>query len=189
MPDEALRSQLGAALLSHARTAIAARLGIAAPPASEHARLDEAGASFVTLTRHGALRGCMGQLEASRSLREDVRANALAAAFRDPRFAPLTEEEWPALHVEVSLLGPVSFTACASEDDCLRLIQPGEDGVILASGCHHATFLPQVWEQLPEARDFIARLCEKAGLHAYRWPTDMQVGRYRVDKFKEAESP
>lgn len=177
---------LGQALLSQARATIAARLGVPCAAPQEHAALDAPGATFVTLTRHGNLRGCMGQLAPSRSLRRDVTENALAAAFRDPRFAPLAVEEWGALRIEVSVLGPTQFHDCPSEEDASRLVTPGLDGVILASGCHRATFLPQVWEQLPALSEFLARLREKAGLRG-AWPRDMQLGLYRVDKYREDE--
>ncbi|HEX5125711.1 MAG TPA: AmmeMemoRadiSam system protein A [Rhodocyclaceae bacterium] len=177
-------SALGAALLSHARAAIAEKLHVAAPAALEHIALDQPGASFVTLTRHGELRGCIGQLEVSRSLRLDVRDNALGAAFRDPRFPPLTQSEWADIAIEVSLLGPVTFSPCSREADCIASITAGKDGVILASGDRRATFLPQVWETLPRAADFVAQLKLKAGIRE-AWPANMTLGRYQVTKFAE----
>lgn len=178
---------LGAALLSHARAAIAARLGVPTEAPREHPALDAPGACFVTLTRHGALRGCIGQLEATRSLRRDVMENARAAAFRDPRFAPLTPAEWVGLVVEVSVLGEARYHACPRIENALALIEPGQDGVILSAGAKRATFLPQVWAQLPQAREFLAQLQQKAGL-GRAWPEDMQVGLYRVDKYVEPAS-
>lgn len=179
-------AELGATLLAQARAAIATHLGLHAPVVPDHPALHAPGASFVTLTRQGQLRGCIGHLEPVQALGPDVRENALAAAFRDPRFAPLSAAEWPGLSVEVSVLGPATFTHCPTEEDCLRQVVPFEDGVILTSGSRCATFLPQVWEQLPEPQDFIAHLLQKAGLPVALWPSDMQLGRYRVEKFKEA---
>ncbi|WP_018605628.1 AmmeMemoRadiSam system protein A [Uliginosibacterium gangwonense] len=171
---------LGPVLLAHARTAIAGRLKQAADSAPDHPALHAPGASFVTLSLKGCLRGCIGQLEPVRSLGEDVRQNAIAAAFHDPRFLPLSLDEWPHIELEVSVLGPVQYTACPSLAKCLEQIVPFEDGVILASGVHRATFLPQVWEQLPEPEQFLAHLLTKAGLAAGTWPANMKLGRYRV---------
>lgn len=177
---------LGPALITLARHAIATRLGLSEPLPGEHPALAALGTSFVTLTAGGALRGCIGQLVATRPLGEDVRANALAAAFSDPRFAPLAAAEWPVIRVEVSVLGAVEYLACPTEEDCLRLITPGVDGVILASGRRHATFLPQVWAQLPDPQEFIEQLLRKAGLPVGGWPADMELGLYHVDEYREA---
>lgn len=183
MPED---PQLGPLLLAHARAAIAEKLGLDAAEPADHPALQQPGASFVTLSRHGRLRGCIGQLRPVQPLGADVRANALAAAFRDPRFPPLRPEEWADLRIEVSVLGPVSFVPCPTVEDCLRQLTPFQDGVILASGARHATFLPQVWEQLPEPAEFIAHLLQKAGLPVELWPADMELGRYRVACYKEA---
>ena len=121
-------------------------------------------------------------------LREDLRANAQAAAFDDPRFPPLNAEELDTTRVEVSVLSrpePLSF---ADEADCLAQLRPGVDGVILEYGWHRATFLPQVWEQLPEPRQFMAHLKRKAGLAPDFWSGDLRLSRYGVEKFKEAAS-
>lgn len=179
------RDTLGAKLLAHARSTIGARLGLPTPTAdADDPAFSAPGATFVTLTRGGQLRGCIGSLSPTAPLLEDLRSNALAAAFRDPRFPPLSAEEWPQIAVEVSLLGPVTWDPCPSRRECLALIGPGY-GVILASGVHRATFLPQVWEQLRDADEFVDHLLRKAGLPADRWPANMQLGRYRVEKFRE----
>lgn len=186
MPDRAELAQLpGPLLLAHARAAIAAQLGLPVPSAPDHPALHKPGASFVTLTRQGQLRGCIGHLAPVQTLGADVHENALAAAFRDPRFPPVKAAEWPEIAIEVSVLGPATFTHCPTEEDCLRQIVPFEDGVILISGSRRATFLPQVWEQLPDPQEFIAHLLQKAGLPVALWPSDMQLGRYQVQKFKE----
>ena len=147
--------------------------------------LDAPGAVFVTLTEAGQLRGCIGSLEAHRPLGEDLEHNARAAAFGDPRFPPLRHAELPRVRVEVSVLTPATPMACSDEADALRQLRPGVDGVILEHGWHRATFLPQVWEQLPEPRVFLAHLKQKAGLAADFWANDVRLSRYGVEKFKE----
>ena len=147
--------------------------------------LEAPGAVFVTLTEAGQLRGCIGSLEAHRPLGEDLEHNARAAAFGDPRFPPLKHAELPRVRVEVSVLTPATPMACSDEADALRQLRPGVDGVILEHGWHRATFLPQVWEQLPEPRVFLAHLKQKAGLAADFWADDLRLSRYGVEKFKE----
>jgi hypothetical protein len=177
---------LGASLLAHARSAIAERLALPAGPEPQaHPELDAPGASFVTLMHGGALRGCIGTLAPRRSLREDVRANAQAAAFDDPRFAPLTAAAWQGLQVEVSLLGAAEPLAAASVAEACSVLQAGIDGVILAWRGRSATFLPQVWAQLPAPLDFLRALRHKAGLAPDFWAEDLRLSRYSVRKFAE----
>jgi hypothetical protein len=178
-------SDLGSALLIRARNAIAAEFGL--PPAAEPAEpeLQQPGATFVTLTQQGQLRGCIGSLAAWRPLDQDVRSNARSAAFRDPRFAPLAESELAQTRVEVSLLTPAVPMSFAGEDDAVRQLRPGVDGVILEWGMHRGTFLPQVWESLPEPRMFMAHLKQKAGLAPDFWAPDIRLSRYEVQKWKE----
>lgn len=187
-------SDKGRVLTALARAAIARELTGSMQPdadalmASGSDWLVTPGASFVTLTRHGELRGCMGTLEAHRPLGEDVEANARAAAFGDPRFPPLSRNELDQVRVEVSLLSraePLRFT---SEADALAQLRPGIDGLILEYGPRRATFLPQVWEQLPEPRLFLAQLKRKAGLETTFWAEGIQLSRYRVEKYQEATS-
>ena len=128
-------TDLGAALLALARSAIGAELGVPERAVAAHAALAAPGATFVTLRRDGALRGCIGSLEAHRPLGADVRANAVAAAFRDPRFAPLAVHEFHATVVEVSLLSTSEVLACVDEQHALAQLRPGIDGVILEAGC------------------------------------------------------
>lgn len=180
MPD------LGPTLLCLARNAIASQFGLPTTAPADLPELRVAGATFVTLTQHGDLRGCIGSLEAWRSLLADVQENARAAAFRDPRFKPLRAEELPATRVEVSMLTPPQAMSFASEADALGQLRPHIDGVILSAGARRSTFLPQVWEQLPEPADFLARLKEKAGLPAAYWGGDVRLQRYSVKKWKEA---
>lgn len=176
----------GATLLALARGAIAAAFGGPLPAPVDEPTLREPGAVFVTLTQGGALRGCIGSLEAYRPLADDVAANALAAAFRDPRFPPLTADELPRTRVEVSLLTPPEPLAFKDEADALAKLQPGVDGIIFACGPRRATFLPQVWEQLPDRREFMAHLKQKAGLPAAFWSPEVTLQRYRVQKWSEA---
>lgn len=122
------------------------------------------GASFVTLTQRGCLRGCIGSLEAHRALYLDVQANAVAAALRDPRFPPLPADELHFTRVEVSLLSATEPLAFESEADALAQLRPGVDGILLEYGSLRSTFLPQVWEQLPGPQDFMSQLKRKAGL-------------------------
>jgi AmmeMemoRadiSam system protein A len=182
-----MSTEPGSALLQIARNAIARQLGLPCGQDPQIEALERPGASFVTLTCHGELRGCIGTLEAHRPLGEDVRENAVAAAFRDPRFAPLRAEEFDSVRVEVSLLTEPVFMQFAGEDDALAQLRPGRDGVILFYNCQRATFLPQVWENLPQPRHFMAQLKRKAGLPADFWHPNVMLARYQVTKWKEAE--
>lgn len=147
--------------------------------------LDDPGATFVTLHLSGALRGCVGSIRAYRPLREDVRANARAAAFSDTRFPPLVRGELDDVDLEVSLLSEPEALEVISEDEAFRTLRPGVDGVILECGDCRGTFLPQVWEQLPEPRDFLAQLKRKAGLPPGFWHADLRLWRYTVAKWAE----
>lgn len=178
--------ELGKTLLSLARHAIASHFGESAMPTVDLPELHKMGACFVTLTQQGHLRGCIGTLEAWRPLGEDVQENARNAAFRDPRFTPLIAAEVPITRIEVSLLTPAVPVAFHDEADALAQLRPGIDGVIFTAGRHRATFLPQVWEDLPEARKFMAHLKQKAGLPADYWGPDVQLERYQVQKWKES---
>lgn len=177
----------GATLLALARGAIAATLGDAPAATGTGDWLGEPGATFVTLTRGGELRGCIGTLIAERPLREDVTGNAQAAAFRDPRFVPVTRAEMIELNVEVSLLSPIEPIEYESETRLLALLRPGVDGVLLEYGRQRGTFLPQVWEQLPEPKAFLSQLKRKAGLPADFWAREIRVSRYTVTKWRESE--
>lgn len=176
--------EAGPVLLAAARGAIEARLSGAAH-AADAPWLAQPGATFVTLTRDGALRGCIGSLQASRPLGIDVAENAHGAAFRDPRFAPVSAEEWPRCRVEVSLLSTAKVLPFADEADLLAQVVPGEDGLILEAEGRRATFLPQVWEGLPDKRQFLRELARKAGLPAEVRLTRCRISRYRVAKWKE----
>ncbi|WOB07522.1 AmmeMemoRadiSam system protein B [Piscinibacter gummiphilus] len=180
---------LGPTLIAHARSAIAEALGVEPPQGRlpDLAALAQPGATFVTLhDDDGELRGCIGRLEAARPLLDDVRANAVAAAFHDPRFPPLRVDEWLSVRVEVSLLDRPETLEVQTEAEALAALEPGEHGVIFEWRGHRATYLPQVWEQLPDARSFLASLKRKAGLAADFWAPEVRLSRYRVRKFEEA---
>lgn len=143
--------------------------------------LREPRASFVTLEINGQLRGCIGSLEARRPLVEDIAGNAYSAAFSDPRFSPLTESEFPRLEIHVSILGPAEPMLFTSEQDLLRQIRPGKDGLILEDQGKRGTFLPSVWESLPTAQMFLDHLRIKAGLPSDYWSDTLRVYRYTTE--------
>lgn len=178
---------LGNALLTIARSGIAEELGLPGRGEASHAALGQAGATFVTLKRAGQLRGCIGSLRPVRPLGVDVRANAIAAAFGDPRFPPLAVFEFEDVVVEVSLLTADERIDVVDEDDLLARLRPGLDGVILEYGRRRATFLPQVWDALPDTREFLAALKRKAGFPEDFWSPQMNVSRYGVTKWAETE--
>ena len=177
----------GLTLLAIARAAIGHRLGVhaEAPRTDVAPWLARPGASFVTLMLEAKLRGCIGSLAATRRLGEDVAENAQAAALRDPRFAPLTPGEWPRCEVEVSVLSPAKPLRFADEAEVLAQIRAGEDGVILEHEGRRATFLPQVWESLPEKPRFLGELMRKAGIPADTRLARCKLWRYRVIKWKQ----
>ncbi len=145
--------------------------------------LREPGAAFVTLNLDGRLRGCIGSLQAIRPLVEDVAENAFAAAFRDPRFPPVTAEEYPRLEYHISILSKPEPFPVESEADLLAKLRPGIDGLVLIEGNHRATFLPSVWEQLPDPRQFLANLKIKASLPVDYWSDTIRFERYTVEEF------
>jgi AmmeMemoRadiSam system protein A len=164
------------------------------------AELMECRATFVTLNKHQQLRGCIGVLEAFRPLAEDIAENAFRAAFKDPRFPPLTADEFDELEIHLSILTPAEPILFTSEQDLIAQLQPGIDGLILEEsaagsgrsppaidgfvlerGRRRGTFLPSVWEQLPEPRQFLRYLKQKAGLPADYWSENIRVYRYRTE--------
>jgi AmmeMemoRadiSam system protein B/AmmeMemoRadiSam system protein A len=179
----------GEVLVPLARSAIGGIFGVASPVDERAAFLQEIGATFVTLTRHGKLRGCIGSLQPHRSLLEDVKANAKAAAFLDPRFQPLTQTEFATTLVEVSVLSPSEPLEFGSEQEALERIRPGIDGLIFEHGSRRGTFLPQVWESIPEPAEFLRQLKRKAGLEPDFWADEVRLRRYTVVKFGEDELP
>jgi MEMO1 family protein len=186
--DEEDADARGPTLLAHARAAIARRLGLPAAAAPQAPFLHDPGATFVTLKIERELRGCIGSLQAHRTLGEDVRANAQAAAFDDPRFPPLAVHEYESLQVEVSVLSDSTPIVVASEAELHARLRPGIDGLTLQWGHRRGTFLPQVWETLPEPREFVAHLKRKAGLPVDFWSESLSIARYTVEKFTEGQA-
>jgi AmmeMemoRadiSam system protein A len=186
-PSTKLDAESKALLLDTAAEAIESALSGAAsaPPelASTPAALRENRACFVTLNTGGELRGCVGSIEAHRPLIFDVWHNARAAAFHDPRFLPLRAEEWPQTDLEISVLSPMRQVAAEREEDLTNLLRPGQDGLVLAFGEQRATFLPKVWEQIPDARQFVRRLKQKAGLPADFWRATARAWLYDTESF------
>jgi AmmeMemoRadiSam system protein B/AmmeMemoRadiSam system protein A len=182
---EVALDQAGQTLLSIARGTIENAVLNKPKPEASDAWLRQTGATFVTLTKNGGLRGCIGSLEPARALGEDVAENALGAAFRDPRFPAMSAAEWPDCRVEVSLLSMPKPLRFADEADLLAQIRAGEDGLILEADGKRGTFLPQVWEGIAEKQVFIKELIRKAGLPADTRLTRCKVSRYRVIKWKE----
>lgn len=179
--------ELGRVLLAIARGSIGAKLGFGVADAPRHEALAQPAATFVTLKQEDDLRGCIGSLQPLRPLGVDVRENALAAAFRDPRFPPLAAAEFETTSVEVSLLSASEKVAVVDEDDLIARLHPGIDGVILEYGHHRATFLPQVWDSLGQPRAFLAALKRKAGLPEGFWSERMSIARYQVTRWTESE--
>jgi len=199
----ALPQCAGPVLISLARSAIATTLGVhdrVSPnprmklvPGVEETTLDveneewlsEKGASFVTLRIGGELRGCIGSLVAYQPLRDDVRQNARAAAFEDPRFYPLSVNEFEHIHIEVSVLSAPEPMSFSTREEALAMLRPGVDGVILSAARRRATFLPQVWDELPDPEEFISHLLRKAGLSPTFWDDSVRIERYTVTAFEE----
>jgi AmmeMemoRadiSam system protein B/AmmeMemoRadiSam system protein A len=179
---EALLSRHGETLLHLAAASIShgLRYGSTLPVsvADQPADLQQLGASFVTLKRQGQLRGCVGSAQAHRPLAVDVAENGFAASFRDTRFRPLTPEELEGLKISVSVLSPPAPIPFKGERDLLEKLKPGEDGIIIRVNNHRALFLPQVWEQLPQPRQFLDQLKRKAGLPADFWSDDLKAWRF-----------
>ena len=190
--DSGLSQSQGDVLLRLARRTIGDRLGMID---SENDELEQAlkndifqaqRATFVTLTIDGQLRGCIGTLTAIDSLAEGIRRNAINAAFNDPRFNSLTPDEFKKIVIEVSILSEPKPLEYTDGDDLISKLRVNVDGVIIRSGSASATFLPQVWEQLPYAEQFLGHLCMKAGLSADTWKSgELEVHTYQVQYFEE----
>jgi AmmeMemoRadiSam system protein A len=142
--------------------------------------------TFVTLTIDGQLRGCIGNLEASESIAEGIKRNAVNAAFHDPRFPQLDAKELDKIHIEVSILTDPQPLEYRGSKDLIAKLRPHVDGVILRQGSAVATFLPQVWEQLPRPETFLSNLCRKAGLPGDTWQKgQLEIMTYQVQYFEE----
>ncbi|EYF06283.1 AmmeMemoRadiSam system protein A [Chondromyces apiculatus] len=175
-----------------ARSAIATGLGI---PDVEEPRPDperdgwllEPAATFVTLHRNGELHGCIGSIEPRRRLFDDVRQNASSAAFIDPRATRLDAGDLDELEIEVSLLGPLERITFTSEEDALTQLRPGVDGVVFEAVGRRATYLPTVWNSLPDRRDFLCSLKMKAGLPPSYWSPEVSLYRYALQKWSDED--
>lgn len=181
----------GDQLVELAWGAILHELGGPAPTVPTGAWFERLAATFVTVTRRGQLHGCIGSLAPRRSLVSDVEHNAVAAAFMDPRSGAFRAEWIPELGVEVTLLSPLHRLSFVDEADVLRQLVPGRDGVVLRYGAFRGTFLPQVWESLPEPAEFFAELKQKAGLPRDFWAEGVELDRFSVQKWgdRRAGSP
>jgi AmmeMemoRadiSam system protein A len=182
--------QHGDILLRLARKTIAEQLGCTIDPETVDGLQDVAfrrrHGTFVTLKIDGHLRGCIGNLTASDPLKDNIPRNAINAAFKDPRFSPLSPDELERVEIEVSILTEPRPLEYAGSRDLLDRLRPDIDGVILSKGAASATFLPQVWEQLPNAEDFLSHLCLKAGLPGDAWEKDkLEISIYQVQYFEE----
>ena len=187
MSSDTINSDRGAVLLPIARSSIAGALGQTSHAEEGAPWLLEKGACFVTLTQSQQLRGCIGTLEAHRPLLHDVKANAQAAALHDPRFPALSAAELDRTEIEISLLSAMQPLQFSGERDALARLQPGVHGVVFEYGRHRSTFLPQVWEQLPDVIDFMAHLKYKAGLPSDFWAEGIRLSHYTVSKCKESD--
>lgn len=183
-----LPADAGTLLLPLARSVIASGLGQRVDtPGAQAAWLDQPGAGFVTLTMAGKLRGCIGTIDAHRALRNDITSNARAAAFHDRRFGPLSAAEYRQIRVEVSVLTTPEPIAFNDRADALNKLVPNVDGIVLTLGVHRATFLPQVWEQLPRPEEFLQALLRKAGLAGDHWDSKIKLERYHAQVWTEAD--
>ncbi|MCF8110671.1 MAG: AmmeMemoRadiSam system protein B [Desulfobacteraceae bacterium] len=190
--EKQISSEKGEVLLELARKSIADRLGIGyETPSEPDSRANDPlfqsrRGTFVTLKIDGQLRGCIGNLVPEKPLVQGVKDNAINAAFNDPRFAPLSKEEFSRIQIEVSLLTEPKPLEYRDAQDLLDKIRPNVDGLIIRKGPYSATFLPQVWEQLPDKKSFLSNLCMKAGLRPDEWKKgDLQVFTYQVQYFEE----
>jgi hypothetical protein len=187
-PRRAYDVEHGRTLLGLARGSVGNALGVGPAVAiPEVPWLRERRATFVTLMQEGRLRGCIGSLHPTRTLGEDVVANAAAAALSDRRFSPLASQELARVEMEVSLLSTPTLVLFGEERDLFAQLRPGVDGVIMACGGNRGTYLPQVWTDLPDPRQFFASLMQKAGIAADTRLTRCQVWRYQVMKWRESE--
>ncbi|MBI4794027.1 MAG: AmmeMemoRadiSam system protein B [Deltaproteobacteria bacterium] len=190
----AISPQLGGVLLTLARQTIALKLGLPVD-GEEQKKLEEQmrekefqqkRGTFVTLNKNGQLRGCIGSIAPVESVASGIRRNAVNAAFDDPRFQPVQRTEFSDLEIEVSILTDPKPLAYKDGKELLAKLRPGVDGVILRQGLASATFLPQVWDQLPRTEEFLGHLCRKAGLSADAWQTGrLEVLTYQVQHFSE----
>ena len=190
MGKDKLNDEQGKELVAAARRTIEQKLFNRKPQEESDADIPvifrEHRGTFVTLTKGGNLRGCIGHIIPQESLLEGIRVNAINAAFRDPRFRPLSPDEWKKIKIEISILTDPKPLSYSGANDLLKKLRHGIDGVIIKKGYRQATFLPQVWEQLPKKEEFLTHLCLKAGLDGDAWKKqDLDVSTYQVQAFEE----
>lgn len=189
-PCPELNADQQAELLALARASICRGLECGEPP--QPARVDadsilsRRAAVFITLTLSGALRGCIGSLEAQQPLAEAVANSAFNAAFRDRRFKPLEADEVDRIRIEISVLSALEAISVASRRELLEQLQPGVDGLLLEDRGYRATFLPKVWDKIAGPEEFVDQLLIKAGLGAGYWSNTLRVHRYRTHGFTES---
>lgn len=188
----ALTPEVRSWLLDLARTTIRRALeggGLVLPePTGVPPVAADPGAAFVTLRREGRLLGCIGSMEAHRSLAEDVAAHAFDAAFRDPRLPAVTEQDWHLMVTEISVLGPLEGLEVTDRTQLVSVLRAHVDGVLLTSREGRGTFLPAVWHQVRDHEEFVELLWRKAGLREGSWPSDLVIERYEVIEFDDARS-
>ncbi|MBL8918847.1 MAG: AmmeMemoRadiSam system protein A [Myxococcaceae bacterium] len=176
----------GDTLLKLARATLEHAFGGRAPDKPDDAPwLDDKRAVFVTLKKHGDLRGCVGQLVARLTLFEAVQDAARAAAFHDTRFSPLRKDELDDVHLEISVLSPLERLDVHTEQQTLDALRVGVDGVVLSAGSRSAVFIPEMWKELPDPKQFLWYLRRKGRLPLDRWPEDMKVERFTAELFEE----
>lgn len=182
-----LTNEQGQVLVKLARATIAGRLGLDVDiPETDDPAFDERRATFVTLKIENQLRGCIGNLQPVSSLKKGVCDNSINAAFNDYRFSPLKSQEFSQIDIDVSVLTPPETLEYKDAEDLIKKLRPGIDGVIIRESGHSATFLPQVWEQLPEVEQFLSHLCHKAGLSPQAWQKGtLEVEVYQTQSFGE----
>jgi AmmeMemoRadiSam system protein A len=184
MEGRDLAERFGQTILDLAKTAILHALKTGAPlkelPGDLPPELSESGASFVTLRKKGELRGCIGSPLAWRPLAADILENAFSAAFRDPRFRPLSPEEWEEVVLSISILTPPKPMQFRDQADLLAQLRPGIDGLIIEDIGKRALFLPAVWSQLPRPEIFLAQLKRKAGMAVDHWSANFAAQRFEA---------
>ncbi len=177
----------GLTLLSLARAAVDESLEGPKVQLPSEPWLAEPGACFVTLRKDGELRGCIGSLMAHRPLAEDLVENAQSAAHKDPRFTPLQRNELKAVRFEVSLLSPLERLEVQTEQEAIAALRPGQDGAMLQVGYHRGVFIPKVWKELPDPKEFLAYLRRKAGLSPGEWYPGTKLWRFTAEDWSEPD--
>ncbi len=187
--EETLTPEQGRTLLRLARATLENKLtGQGSSQETEDPVFSSRRATFVSLKISGQLRGCIGNLTPVGTLWNGIRDNAVNAAFHDHRFSPLQADELPRVHIDISILSPPKPLEYQNGGDLVRKLHPGRDGVILRDGWRSATFLPQVWSQLPDPGQFLDNLCLKAGLPKRTWrEKKLEIEIYQVQCFAEEE--